>query len=105
MTKKLLSTLLICFVLLLFGQKVPENAMPGKVFPLNTTEFSAQVKSANSAKGKSDLTIKLPLKDGRLETFTLTQNDLTKNTSLSIKTFDGISKDGKTTLKLSFFGD
>lgn len=105
MTKKLLSTLFICFVLLLFGQNVPENALPGKIFPLDTREFAAQVSNANAAKGKMNLIFKLPLKDGRLETFTLSQNELTKNTNLSIKTFDGISKDGKSTLKLSFFGD
>ncbi|WP_226064544.1 reprolysin-like metallopeptidase [Kaistella polysaccharea] len=104
MKKKLLSTLLVCYVLFLFGQNVAEKGIPGKIFPFDAKEFSQKLNSV-SITAKGDHLLKLPLGDGRLESFSLTENDLTKNRNLSIKTYDGLSKDGKTSLKLSIFSN
>ncbi len=106
MEKKLLSTLLVCFVLLLFGQNIAQKGLPGEIFSFNTKELSEKINNAKlQAKGKSyEYTLRLPSGEGRMETFTLTENELTKNTALALKTYDGISKDGQTSLKLSVFG-
>lgn len=101
--KQLLLLCTFCFGML-FSQQGTESKIPGKVYPVN---FSALQNAVNTKKSSSNLiknlSITLPDFSGERVTYKLQENDLSAERATNVTTFNGISADGKATLKLSLF--
>ncbi|GAB6011130.1 zinc-dependent metalloprotease [Viscerimonas tarda] len=103
MTQKFLLTILfLCsFSLLSFAQVAEaDNDLGVKV----KFDFGSFKTAGSTLKSGKPLKISIPLGDGTSKVFNLTENSLAKHLDF-IKTYDGVSEDGKSKLKISVFGD
>lgn len=92
---------------LFWGQNISqESSVPGSVFSFDFQRFESQFRESRGKKEKiSKGSIKIPLENGKIITFTLSENSLTEHRVNSILTFDGVSSDRSSSLKLSVFKD
>ncbi len=89
-----------------FGQNSYSKGIPGSVFSFNFQKLENQFKTSRLSKNKiSGGSIILPNQDGKMVTYNLTENSLTESRLSNIITFDGVSKDGTSSLKLSLLDD
>lgn len=97
-------TLIILLVFNLFwAQNISqESSVPGSVFSFDFQRFESQFRESREKKEKiSKGSIKIPLENGKTVSFSLSENSLTEHRISSILTFDGVSEDGNSSLKLS----
>lgn len=100
--------LLICMLSfgMLYSQQSTENEIPGKVYPITILSLQNSVKTQKSSpKRIKNLSITLPNFSGEKVNYNLTENDLTHERVADVTTFDGVSTDGNSKLKLSLFQD
>lgn len=101
--------LLLIFTLsfgMLFSQQIMQNEIPGKVYPVTILSLQNAVnKQKLSPKLIKNLSITLPNISGEKVNYNLNENELTAERVHSVTTFDGVSADGKSKLKLSLFQD
>ncbi|MFC6268064.1 zinc-dependent metalloprotease [Frigoriflavimonas asaccharolytica] len=91
---------------LFFSQSISENEIPGKVFPISISSLQNKVNLQKaSTKPIKNISIALPNISGNLIKYNLTENNLTEKRLNNLITFDGVSEDGFSTLKLSLFND
>ncbi len=103
--KQLLLILTLSFGML-YSQQITENEIPGKVYPITLLALQNSVnKQKSSPKLIKKLTITLPNYSGEKVIYNLTENDLTTERATNVTTFDGVSADGNSKLKLSLFQD
>ena len=89
---------------LLFSQRNAENQIPGNVYPVSITALQNAVKLQRaSAKPIKNLSITLPNFSGEKVVYNLVENDLTTERIANLTTFNGVSTDGTSKLKLSLF--
>ncbi|MEY8761306.1 reprolysin-like metallopeptidase [Chryseobacterium tongliaoense] len=89
-----------------FGQTFSTDALPGNVFRLDFQKFESQFSESRLKKEKiSRGFIDLPGENGKNVRFTLSENNLTEKRLDAILTFDGVSDDMTSSLKLSVFKD
>lgn len=90
-----------------WGQDISkESSVPGSIFPFDFQRFESQFRESRLKKEKiSKGSITLPTEDGKTIRFNLIENNLTEQRVNSILTFDGVSNDGRSSLKLSIFKD
>ena len=96
--------LLICMLSfgMLYSQQSTENEIPGKVYPITILSLQNSVKTQKSSpKRIKNLSITLPNFSGEKVNYNLTENDLTHERVADVTTFDGVSTDGNSKLKLS----
>ncbi|SFN37812.1 Por secretion system C-terminal sorting domain-containing protein [Chryseobacterium oleae] len=100
----------VVFVSMLFSgivlsQKITPNEVPGTVFHFDSEKFEKRITDRRHSKGKiSNEFIVLPVA-GKDTKFSLKENGLSENRLSDIITFDGVSEDGKSSMKLSVFND
>ncbi|KMQ58713.1 hypothetical protein ACM46_22095 [Chryseobacterium angstadtii] len=106
MKSKLTFILLIVFSYF-WGQDISKDAsLPGSVFPFDFQKFENQFRESRLKKEKISKTwIILPTENGKTVKFFLKENDLTEKRLGSILTFDGVSSDQTSSIKLSVFDD
>lgn len=101
--------LLLIFTLsfgMVYSQQITENKIPGKVYPIAFLSLQNTVnKQKLSPKRIKNLSITLPNYSGEKVNYNLTENDLTTERADNVTTFDGVSADGNSKLKLSLFQD
>ncbi|KEY19558.1 reprolysin-like metallopeptidase [Kaistella antarctica] len=103
--KKLLLLFILSFGML-YSQQITENEIPGKVYPLTILSLQKAVNNQKSSpKLIKNLNITLPNMNGQKVVYKLIENDLTEQRAAAVTTFNGVSADGKSTLKLSLFED
>lgn len=91
---------------MLFSQRDSEKPIPGKVFPIAITTLQNSVQNQKSSTQKiRNVKFSLPDYSGGKAIYNLTENDLTAERASSITTFNGVSADGSSKLKLSLFED
>lgn len=102
---------LICFLLISvtiptsFSQNIPTTTM-GKTVTFSVINFRTSSAAFVQNNGLiSNMTTQLPMPDGTLGDFILNETLLSDNKLPNIQTFDGVSPDGKTVLKLTVFPD
>ncbi|HCA08024.1 reprolysin-like metallopeptidase [Chryseobacterium sp.] len=106
-----MKTKLTFFLLIVFnifwGQNISkETSLPGSVFPFDFQRFETQFQSSRLKKEKiSKVWINIPAENGKSIRFNLSENNLTEQRLNSILTFDGVSEDRSSSLKLSVFKD
>lgn len=89
-----------------FGQTFSKDALPGNIFRLDFQKFESQFKESRLKKQKiSRGFIDLPGENGENVRYILNENYLTENRLDAILTFDGMSEDMTSSLKLSVFKD
>lgn len=103
---KLTFVLLIVFNFF-WGQNISKEAsLPGSVFPFDFQKFESQLRQSRLKKEKiSQVVIDIPGESGKNVRFILKENNLTEQRINSILTFDGMSSDSSSSLKLSVFKD
>src|ERR1700750_2436674 len=103
---KLTFFLLIVFNIF-WGQNISKEAsLPGSVFPFDFQRFENQFQSSRLKKEKiSKVWINIPAENGKSIRFNLSKNGLTEQRLNSILTFEGVSEDRNSSLKLSVFKD
>ncbi|PWN57988.1 zinc-dependent metalloprotease [Chryseobacterium viscerum] len=106
MKYKLILILLIVFNYFRAQDISKGESLPGRVFRFDFERFESQFKKKRLQKEKiTPIFINLPTEDGRNIRFTLNENNLTVQRLESILTFDGVSDDKSSSLKLSVFKD
>lgn len=109
LSKKNMKTLLLFFLLtfgLSFSQEVPTNEIPGKIYPISIATLRNNVTlQRTSAKTIKNVRIALPDLNGHLVNYKLSENNLSETRLKNLTTFDGISEDGFSKLKLSLHND
>ncbi|MEG0927990.1 zinc-dependent metalloprotease [Chryseobacterium sp.] len=106
MKHKFILALLMVFNYLGAQNLSKNDSLPGSIFRFDFQGFENQFKENRLKKEKiSEMSISLPTEDGRKTRFTLHENSLTDQRLGSILTFDGISEDKTSSLKLSVFKD
>lgn len=106
MKYKLILILLIVFNYFRAQDISKSESLPGRVFHFDFERFESQFKKRRLQKEKiTTIFINLPTEDGRNVRFTLNENNLTVQRLESILTFDGVSDDKTSSLKLSVFKD
>ena len=91
---------------MLYSQQITENELPGKVYPIALLSLQKSVnKQKSSPKLIKNLSITLPNYSGEKVIYNLNENDLTEKRTAAVTTFDGVSADGNSKLKLSLFED
>lgn len=107
--KKTMKILLLFFFLscgLSFSQEIATNEIPGKVYPISITTLRNNVRLQRaSAKAIKNVRITLPDINGTLINYNLIENDLSETRLQDLTTFDGLSEDGFSKLKLSLHKD
>lgn len=91
---------------MIYSQQITENEIPGKVYPIALLSLQNSVNTQKSSpKRIKNLSITLPNFSGEKVNYNLTENDLTTERAAKVSTFDGVSTDGSSKLKLSLFED
>ena len=90
----------------IFSQRITGNEIPGKVFPISVSTLQSSVNMQKaSPKQIKNVSITLPNYAGMKVTYNLTENELTAERVSNVTTFNGLSTDGSSKLKLSLFED
>lgn len=91
---------------MLFSQQITQNEIPGKVYPVAILSLQNPVnKQKLSPRLIKNVSITLPNISGEKVIYNLTENELTAERVENVTTFDGVSADGNSKLKLSLFED
>lgn len=107
-TNAMKQLLLICMLSfgMVYSQQNTEDEIPGKVYPIALLSLQNSVNTQKSSpKRIKNLSITLPNFSGEKVIYSLTENDLTTERASKVTTFDGVSTDGTSKLKLSLFED
>ena len=100
--------LLLCFLfaISLYSKAQTLASSPGKIVNYSVNQFNTTVSRATKTNDLvSNMSIEFPTQNGNLATFVFDETLIAEQKIANIQTFDAVSGDGKTRLKLTVFGN